>query len=110
MYRGHNLQKVCTQFPEIFRYTRVGPTVPALPATSVQLGDATAKALGLGEDGAPGTLKYDIVGQANHGICAVAADPWSAFEHVERLDHICEIILASGVSPDEVANKPKVFY
>jgi L-fuculose-phosphate aldolase len=39
MYRGFNLQKVCTQFPEIFRYTRVGATVPAIRATSKELGE-----------------------------------------------------------------------
>lgn len=107
MYRGFDLQQVCTQFPEIFRYTRVGPTVAALPATSKLLGDATAKALGLGDGG---TLQFDIVGQSNHGVCAVAGDPWSAYEHIERLDHICEIVLVSGVTPEQVNSKPKVFF
>lgn len=106
MYRGFDLQYACTQFPEIFRYTRVGPLVPPLPATSKELGDATAECLGIGADG---KLRFDIVGQANHGVCAVAADPWSAFEHIERLDHVCEILLASGVSPDDVKKKKKVF-
>ncbi len=109
LYRGFDLQKLCTQFPEIFRYTRVGSSVPALPATSKQLGEATAKALGLDVEG-PGTLQCDIVGQANHGVTAVAPDPWSAFEHIERLDHICEIVLKSGVTVQEVENKPKVFF
>ncbi len=105
MYRGFDLQRVCTQFPEIFRYTRVGPIVPPTPATTVDLGEATVRALGLGEGGSkgPGSLKFDIVGQANHGVCSVASDPWSAFEHMERLDHICEILLKSGVTPQEVA-------
>lgn len=110
MYRGFNLQKVCTQFPEIFRYTRVGPTVAALRATSEDLGEATAKALGLEVDGVPGSLQFDIVGQSNHGVCSVAGDPWSAFEHIERLDHICEILLKSNVSPEEVEKQPKVFF
>lgn len=107
MYRGFDLQKVCTQFPEIFRYTRVAETVGPLPATSKVLGDATAKALGLGPDG---ELKFDIVGQSNHGVCSVAGDPWSAFEHIERLDHVCEIILKSGVTPKEVIERPNVFH
>ena len=42
MYRGFDLQQVARQFPEIFRYTRVGPTVAAIPATTRELGDATA--------------------------------------------------------------------
>jgi L-fuculose-phosphate aldolase len=96
MYRGFDLQKICKDFPEIYRYTKVGPSVPILPATSQVLADATVKALGLKSNG---SLEFDIVGQANHGVCAVARDPWSAYEHVERLNHICEIVLASGVSP-----------
>ena len=32
----------------------------------------------------------------------MASDPWSAYEHIERLDHICEIVLKSGVSPKQL--------
>jgi L-fuculose-phosphate aldolase len=60
MYRGLDLQRLCKDFPEIYRYTRVGPTVPALPAISRELGDATAAALAVNVSG---ELKYDIVGQ-----------------------------------------------
>jgi L-fuculose-phosphate aldolase len=97
IYRGFDLQKICQDFPEIYRYTRIGPTAPALPAISTELGEATAKALGVTEANPAGD--FDIVGQANHGVCSMAPDPWSAYEHIERLDHICQIVLASGVSP-----------
>ena len=97
IYRGFDLQEICQDFPEIYRYTRIGPTVPALPAISSELGEATAKALGVTEANPSGD--FDIVGQANHGVCSMAPDPWSAYEHIERLNHICEIVLASGVSP-----------
>ncbi len=97
IYRGFDLQKICADFPEIYRYTRIGPTVPTLPAVSTELGDATAFALGVTDKNPTGD--FDIVGQANHGVCSMAPDPWSAYEHVERLDHICEIVLKSGVSP-----------
>lgn len=96
MYKGFDLQKISQDFPEIYRYTKVGPNVPALPAVSKELGDATALALAVSADG---TLAYDIVGQKNHGVCSVAKDPWTAYEHIERLDHICEIVLKSGVNP-----------
>lgn len=96
MYAGWDLQEIAKQFPEVNRYTHVGPNVPCLPATSLELGDVTGAHLGVAGDG---SLQYDIVGQANHGVCAVAGDPWSAFEHVERLEHICEIVLKSGVKP-----------
>ncbi len=103
MYRGFDLQVLCTQFPEIFRYTRVGPTVPNLPATSSALGDATAEQMGVMRD--KHACKYDIVGQENHGVTAIGPDPWTAFEHIERLEHICKIVLMSGVHPDTVLER-----
>jgi ribulose-5-phosphate 4-epimerase/fuculose-1-phosphate aldolase len=93
VYAGCDLQKIASEFPEVSRYTRVGPTVPVLPATSPELARGTASAM-LDSDG---RLAFDVVGQANHGVCSVAGDPWSAYEHIERLDHICEIVLRSGV-------------
>ncbi len=94
IYAGISLQAISAEFPEISRYTRVGSTVPAFEALSRELADATSECLGLRDDG---TTAFDIVGQSNHGVCAVAIDPWAAYEHIERLDHICEIVLKSGV-------------
>lgn len=94
IYAGFNLQAISAEFSEMSRYTRVGRTVPPLPALSQELADATVSCLGLGKDG---MLAFDIVGQANHGVCAVAMDSRGAYEHIERLDHICEIVLKSGV-------------
>ena len=87
-------KKIARDFPEISRYTKVGPTVPELPPISEELGLATAYAIGTseGED----NIQYDIVGQEAHGVCAVGKNPWDAFEHIERLEHICQIVLASG--------------
>lgn len=101
MFRGFDLQAISHQFVEIFRYTRVGPTVPEIPATTKELGDASAVALGQKTPGANNPLEFDVIGQAAHGASAVAKDPWSAFEHIERLEHICEIVLRSGISPEE---------
>lgn len=102
IYAGIDLQAISAEFPEISRYTRVGHTVPPLPALSRELADATAECLGLRKDG---ILDFDIVGQANHGVCAVAMDPWAAYEHIERLDHVCEIVLKSGVRTHTIANR-----
>lgn len=93
MYAGLDLNEVAKDFPEVFRYTRVGPNVPKLPAISQELADQTSLKLGLRD----GVVKYDIVGQANHGVCAVGRNPRQAFEHIERLEHICQIVLAAGV-------------
>jgi L-fuculose-phosphate aldolase len=93
IYAGINLQGLANDFPEINRYTKVGPTVPLIPPISQDLAEASIKALNLHEDG---SIDYDIIGLDRHGIVAVAKDAWSAFEHVERLEHICQIALASG--------------
>tara|TARA_X000000950_G_scaffold200081_2_gene240886 strand:- start:10146 stop:10775 length:630 start_codon:yes stop_codon:yes gene_type:complete len=105
MYRGFDLPTICDQFPEIYRYTRVGKSVPVLPATSDELGEATAKAHKLDTDG---SVEFDVVGQEAHGVCAVGKNPWDAFEHIERLNHICEIVLASGVSPSTAYDRAYV--
>ena len=99
MYAGWNLQELATQFPEVSRYTRVGPSVPVLPVTSQELATATYNAFTQIETTGTNILKYDIVGQANHGVCAVGPNPWDAYEHIERLEHICEIVLRSGITP-----------
>lgn len=93
MYAGLDLQKLANTFPEINRYTRVGPMVPEVPPISEELAYATIDALGL--DLETGRVKYDIVGLKQHGIVVIANDAWSAFEHVERLEHICQIALAA---------------
>ena len=38
-----------------------------------------------------------IVGLDRHGVVAVGRSPWEAYEHVERLEHGCQMVLASGV-------------
>lgn len=96
---GWDLQKLAAKFPEISRYTKVGPTVPFLPAGSAELAYFTNINMRGGFEEDP--VEFDIVGQANHGVCAVGKHPWDAYEHIERLDHICEIALKSGIKPDE---------
>lgn len=94
MYAGLDLQALSLEFPEIHRYTKVAPNVPIVPAISTELAEATCLALELT---ASGTISADIVGLDRHGVIAVARDPWTAFEHIERLEHICQIVLVSGV-------------
>lgn len=95
MHAGWNLQELANQFPEVSRYTRVAASVEVLPVTSNVLAQATYDAM----TDYSGNLTYDIVGQAGHGVCAIGKSPWDAFEHIERLEHICQIVLASGVRP-----------
>jgi L-fuculose-phosphate aldolase len=79
------------QFPELRRYTRVGPSTPMIEPISIELANAVVKHIGLGQDG---SVQSDIIGLDRHGVVSIAEDPWSAFEHVERLEHICKIYLS----------------
>ena len=94
MHAGIELSELALHFPELSRYTRVAPNVGDVPPISQELGDQCHKKLGLNPD--TGELKYDIVGIKGHGIVAIDETPWRSFEHIERLEHICKIVLASG--------------
>ena len=101
MYAGWDLQQLAAEFPEVSRYTRVGPSVPVLPVTSNELAEATFESMTDWSNSGTNIVKFDIVGQAAHGVCSVGANPWDAYEHIERLEHICEIVLKSGAKPNE---------
>lgn len=93
MYAGMNLQEIVHDFPELEHHTRVGPTVGAVEAKSVDLGEAVAQAFDVQSDGG---LNSHIIGLHMHGVVAVDVDPWQAYGHIERLNHVCEIVLAAG--------------
>jgi L-fuculose-phosphate aldolase len=93
MHRGIDLATVCKDFPELNRYTRVAPTVGVVEPISQELADRCHENLKLNK---LGNLNYDIVGIRGHGVVAVDTTPWRAYEHIERLEHICKIVLASG--------------
>jgi len=92
MYAGIELSELVKEFPELGRYTRVGKNVPDVPPISQALADATIPALGVYSDGG---IDNHIVGIDRHGVVAVDTSPWRAFEHIERLEHICKIVLSS---------------
>jgi L-fuculose-phosphate aldolase len=92
MYAGIELSELVKEFPELGRYTRVAKNVPEVPPISQELADATIESLGLYKDGA---VDHHIVGIDRHGVVAVDTSPWRAFEHIERLEHICKIVLSS---------------
>ena len=94
MHAGIELSELVKHFPELSRYTRVAPNVGDVPPISQELGDQCHEKLGL--DHKTGKLKYDIVGIKGHGVVAIDSTPWRSFEHIERLEHICKIVLASG--------------
>ena len=93
MHAGIDLSTVSDQFPELNRYTRVAPNVGDVPPISQELADQCHTNLKLDKDG---NIAYDIVGIKGHGVVAIDTSPWRAYEHIERLEHICKIVLASG--------------
>jgi L-fuculose-phosphate aldolase len=93
MHAGIDLSTISDAFPELNRYTRVAPNVGDVPPISQELADQCHKMLQL--DNA-GNIAYDIVGIKGHGVVAIDTSPWRAYEHIERCEHICKIVLASG--------------
>jgi ribulose-5-phosphate 4-epimerase/fuculose-1-phosphate aldolase len=93
MHRGINLGDIVADFPELSRYTKVAPNVGDVPPISQELADRCHENLQLDQQG---NIAFDIVGIRGHGVVAIDTSPWRAFEHIERLEHICKIVLASG--------------
>jgi L-fuculose-phosphate aldolase len=93
MHAGIDLGTVSSAFPELNRYTKVAPNVGDVAPISQELADRCHENLGLDKNG---TIAYDIVGIKGHGVVAIDTSPWRAYEHIERLEHICQIVLASG--------------
>jgi len=93
MHAGIDLSTISDQFPELNRYTKVAPNVGDVPPISQELADQCHHRLELDDRG---NIAYDIVGIKGHGVVAIDTTPWRAYEHIERLEHICKIVLASG--------------
>jgi L-fuculose-phosphate aldolase len=93
MHAGIDLNTISDSFPELNRYTRVAPNVGDVRPISQELADQCHYRLELDDRG---NIAYDIVGIKGHGVVAIDVTPWRAYEHIERLEHICKIVLASG--------------
>ncbi len=93
MHAGIELDKLVKDFPELGRYTKVAPNVPDVAPISEELAKGVHDNLSLDSHG---YTKYDIVGIKGHGVVSIDTSPWRAYEHIERLEHICKIVLASG--------------
>jgi ribulose-5-phosphate 4-epimerase/fuculose-1-phosphate aldolase len=93
MHAGIDLSTISSAFPELNRYTKVASNVGDVPPISQELADQCHYRLELDDRG---NIAYDIVGIKGHGVVAIDTSPWRAYEHIERLEHICKIVLASG--------------
>lgn len=93
MHAGIQLNELVKEFPELSRYTKVAPNVGDVPPISQELANQSFEKLQLDRDG---NISHDIVGIKGHGVVAIDTSPWRAYEHIERLEHICKIVLASG--------------
>ena len=94
MHAGIDLATVSNAFPELNRYTKVAHNVGDVAPISQELADRCHENLNLDHHG---NIAYDIVGIKGHGVVAIDTSPWRAYEHIERLEHICKIVLASGI-------------
>lgn len=92
MHAGIDLSTISRDFPELNRYTKVAHNVGDVPPISQELADQCFHNLELDDYG---NLAYDIVGIKGHGVVAIDTSPWRAYEHIERLEHICKIVLAA---------------
>lgn len=86
-----SMRWLASEYPEIFRYTRVGEILGYVEPISQALADGVERIMLNGGN----TLHCDVVAMDRHGAVAVGTDPWEAFEHIERLNHVCEIFLLS---------------
>ena len=93
MHAGIDLATVSNAFPELNRYTKVAHNVGDVAPISQELADRCHENLNLDYHG---NVAYDIVGIKGHGVVAIDTSPWRAYEHIERLEHISRIVLASG--------------
>lgn len=93
MHANINLSTICDSFPELNRYTRVAKNVEDVAPISQELVNECHKNLCLNTDG---FISVDILGIKRHGVVAIDNSPRRAYEHIERLEHICKIVLASG--------------
>ncbi len=94
MYAGFNLAELAKSFPELSRYTQVANNTVNVPPLSKDLA-LQCKAM-LQFDNERHKFSKDIVGIPNHGIVSVGSNPFNAYEHVERLEHIATIVLLSN--------------
>ena len=93
MHAGIDLSTISDAFPELNRYTKVATNVGDVAPISQELADQCFEKLKLDQQG---NIAYNIVGIKGHGVVAIDTSPWRAFEHIERLEHIARIVLASG--------------
>jgi len=93
IHAGIQLGEIAKEFPELSRYTKVAYNVGDVPPISQELADRCHENLKLDRDG---NIAFDIVGIKGHGVVSIDTSPWRAFEHIERLEHICQIVLASN--------------
>jgi len=92
MHAGIELSEITKDFPELSRYTKVAKNVSDVSPISQELADKCHANLELNKDG---HIAYDIVGIKGHGVVSIDTSPWRAYEHIERLEHVCKIVLAS---------------
>jgi len=81
------LSELVSDFPELSRYTSVANNVGMVQPISEELAEQCISKLGKSKD---------IVGIKAHGAVSRGSTLYDAYEHTERLEHICKIVLVGG--------------
>ena len=87
MHKGIELNQLQNEFPELSRYTKIAPNVPIVPPISQELAEKCIDNL---------MTTNNVVGITAHGVVSRGDTLYDAYEHIERLEHICKIVLASN--------------
>ncbi len=102
--RSYHLEKVLnSQYPELFRYTKVAPIPPYFEPGSKKLHDSIVSCLGywtekfIGDPHDPDIEEVkkfkDIIILQRHGVLAIGDSLDECMEHIIRLEHISTILL-----------------
>ena len=97
MYAGFELSELAKSFPELSRYTNVAyNTKNVAPLSSDLAYECFSKLL---FDKNLSEFKKNIIGIPYHGVVSIGSNVYEAFEHIERLEHVAQIVMSSTKSP-----------
>lgn len=93
MYAGFDLAEFEKSFSELSRYTKVAHNTDNVTPLTIDLANECCSKLLF--DKSLSNFKKNIVGIPNHGVVSIGSNVYESFEHIERLEHIAQIVLLS---------------
>jgi len=93
MYAGFDLAELAKSFPELSRYTNVAKNTKNVAPLSSDLAQECSSKLSFDKN--LSHFKNNIIGIPYHGVVSIGSNVYEAFEHIERLEHISQIVVSS---------------